>query len=532
VRRQIILFELIILVFITVMIGVMVVTFRLTDDFVSRIDGVHERFEVIAELDGHANNFAEQIAEVLLLGSEQMSEFEGAREEMEQGFADLVSATRAEAAILDDIGEVRDQVVAVEQVAALRELYNAINGAADRVFRLREAGRLDEAIELFRRDVEYRLASDFETMIETALQGEREEVAREREDVRAARGRLIAIAGGLALAVVLAGGVLGFALYRSIVHPVQALAGGAAALAKEQLDHRIPVVGAREFAALSRSFNDMAKALEDQRVRLRASNDRLEQEVDQRTRELQSANRRLSELDLRRAQFLADVSHELRTPLTIIRGEADFARRGKASGDECLETLGRIGLQAADMTRQLEALLAFARWDIDETAREGEVVDVEALLEAAAHEGNVLAEPHEIAVNLVRPAPRASVRGSTAQLKQALIIGIDNAVKYSDAEGVVLLSAVEDCDAVFIDILDEGIGVDAEEREQVFDRFYRGQISKERAIHGLGIGLSIAKSIVERHGGSISLAARTPRGSVLSIRLPIWKERADANPPG
>lgn len=530
VRRQITLFEGTALAFFAAMLGVMLVTFRLTDGFVARIDGVHERFEVIAELDGHANNFAEQIAEVLLLGQEQMEEFELAREEMEQAFGELVRATRAEASTLDDISEVRDQVGALEEVANMRNLYNAINGAAERVFRLREEGRLDEAISLFRREVEYRLASDFEEMIESALQGERQEVARERDSVREARERLTAVAGAIALAVIAAGGVIGFALYRSIVHPLQALARGAEALAADQLDHRIPVLGTQEFAALSRSFNDMASAIQDQRARLRASNDRLEQEVEQRTRELIQANRRLSELDLRRSQFLADVSHELRTPLTIIRGEADFARRGRTTASECLATLERIGTQASDMTRQLEELLAFARTDAD-TSMESERFELDAFLDQLEQEGNVLGQPHDVAVRLQRPPPQLFFEGNAAQLKQALMIGIDNAVKYSDPDSEVVISAAREGAEIVLRILDAGVGVAEEEREHIFDRFYRGSVSSRRAVRGLGIGLSIAKSIVDGHGGSIALTGREPRGSVLTVRLPA-REVADAHPVG
>ena len=366
VRWRIIAFEIVTLLFVALMIGVMALALNLADDFVRRVDGVHRRFEVIAELDGNANNYAEQLAEVLLLGAEQMPEFQQARREMTNAFERLREVTRAEVATLDGLDEVRRELSDVEITGRMVELYRAIDGAAEKVFALQRQGKQAEAVELFRRDVEYRLSNDFESLLESALNDERGEVARELSEVRERQGRLLIWSTAIALLALFCGAALGFGLHRAIVRPLQALASGSSVLAGGALGHRIETKGSDEFADLSRAFNEMASALEAQRSGLIAAQDHLHSEVAARTRELRGANERLRDVDIRRAKFLADVSHELRTPLTILRGEADVALRGP---DEPAAISGgaarRSAARRSSSAQLLDELLAFARSDAE-----------------------------------------------------------------------------------------------------------------------------------------------------------------------
>jgi two-component system OmpR family sensor kinase len=526
VRWRILLFELVILAFIGLMVAVILFGLRLTDDFVTRIDGVHRRFEVIAELEAQANNYAEQIAEVLLLGPEQKPDFDAARAEMDTAFERLTEVTRAEVSTLDGLAEIQRELSDVEDATRMAELYSAIDRAAQRVFSLQAAGRQDEAVDIFRRDVEYRLSNDFEELIEAALQDERNEVAAERAEVRAQQELAFAGAGALSLIALLASAVLGVSLHRSIARPMRALAAGADAIAAGRFDHRIPEHGRDELAAVSRSFNAMAQAVEEQRAGLVSAQARLETEVASRTRELQAANGRLRDLDGRRAQFLADVSHELRTPLTILRGEADLALRGPPHPDHCREALARIQGQAIEMGRLLDDLIAFARSDADDQGFEPEVLAVAEIVAAAVQEGEVLAEPREIQIETTWDDRGALVRADPRRLRQAVLIGIDNAVKYSPPGSRILLATAVDGNAVTITIADEGEGIAPEDRPHVFDRFYRGGAGGRRGGDGLGIGLAIAKSIVDRHGGRADLDNRPEGGAILGITLPTVTERS------
>ena len=302
------------------------------------------------------------------------------------------------------------------------------------------------------------------------------------------------------------------------------LAAGADAIAAGRFDHRIPERGRDELAAVARSFNAMAEAVEEQRAGLVSARARLESEVASRTRELQAANERLRDLDGRRAQFLADVSHELRTPLTILRGEADFALRGKAPPELCREALARIQGQAIEMGRLLDDLIAFARSDADDQGFEPVTVAAAEIVAAAAQEGEVLAEPREIHIETAFGDRGAIISADPRRLRQAVLIGIDNAVKYSPPGSRILLETARDGETVTITIADEGEGIAPEDRPHVFDRFYRGGAGGRRGGDGLGIGLAIAKSIVERHGGQASIDNGPAHGAVLRIRLPLAAE--------
>jgi len=530
VRRRILLFQLVTIGFVAVVVGVMLMTLRLTGDFVRRIDGVHSRFEAISDLDSLGNNYAEQLAEVLLLGPEQMPDFRLAQQEIEAGFRRLAEVTRKEFATLGGLGEVQQELPEVEFTARLHEFYRAIDRAAVQVFEAQGAGQQDRAVDIFRRRIEYRLSNDFETMLENARLEERGEVAEELKRVQGAQHALLIVAGGFSVLVVAAGIGSGLALRRSIVQPVRQLTAGAEAIAQGRLDHRIQTVRRDEFQLLSDSFNKMAEAIGEQRGRLMSAQARLESEVEQRTHELREANEQLRALDSRRSQFLADAGHELRTPLTILRGEAEVALRGRPRLAAYREALTRIGAYAADMARLLEDLQAFTRAQAEDVSFTFETVGPDAVVAAAIRESAILASPKQMAIRLVETAPDCLVRADPQRLKQALLIGIDNAIKYADPGGTIAVGIRGEEDSVSVSISDQGCGVDPEELPFVFDRYYRGRNNASRAAKGLGVGLSIAKTIVERHGGSIALEAAEPQGAVLRIRLPVVERIIDAHP--
>jgi signal transduction histidine kinase len=140
---------------------------------------------------------------------------------------------------------------------------------------------------------------------------------------------------------------------------------------------------------------------------------------------------------------------------------------------------------------------------------------------AAAQEAQTLAAPREVTVRLQLGDQGRHLDADFRRLKQALIIGLDNAIKHSPpGTGVTIATAMEGPHAK-VSILDEGAGLDEADLPRVFERFYRGQDEEDTLVSGLGIGLAIAKDIVERHGGSISLSNRPEGGAALAILLPV-----------
>src|SRR5262249_36230257 len=161
--------------------------------------------------------------------------------------------------------------------------------------------------------------------IAEAVVGERDEVARAEADADLRSLRLMV--GTLSVSAVLMILTLGAGIVfaRSLSRPMAALADGALAIGRGELDHRIGFERANGLGLISRRFNQMAAELSRQRDDLLAARNDLEMQVEQRTQEPADTNRRLTQLDALRARFLTDASHELRTPLTVLRGEAEVA---------------------------------------------------------------------------------------------------------------------------------------------------------------------------------------------------------------
>lgn len=531
VRGRILLFQILILALVGLISGLTFATLHLTEEFVRRIDSVHGRFEALAELDGQANNYTEQLAEVLLLGPEQMPDFQSARRELASGLHKLEGATRAELGALEYLSERREEEEPeLKFVGRIKALFEAIDRAAQRLFSQRAKGDPAGVVNTFRNDVELRLENDFEAMIEVALHEERKEVGEELGRVRGAQWNLLLATGGSSVLLMLGSLGFGLVLRRSIAEPVRALDMGAKAIAAGKLDHRIPATGRDEFASLSRSFNSMAEALEIERAALISVQGRLEAEVQLRTSELRKANVRLRDLNSRRTQFFAEASHELRTPLTILRGEADVALGSQPRIRPYREALSRIRSYADDMARTLGDLLAFARSEAEDFSFSLRIIDGGAVVEAAVQEASVLAGPSQISVVLSLNADHCLIRGDVQRLKQALLIGLDNAIKYSKPLQTIAVEMTEHDGMLEIVIRDNGPGIGADHLPFVFERYYRGDAEDRLGADGLGVGLAIAKEIIDRHNGTIGLEGIEPSGTLLRIRLPLVEPADDANP--
>jgi two-component system, OmpR family, sensor kinase len=526
VRWRIILLAGVALAFIASMIGIMAFGLHTASALVQRIDGVHHRFEALANLDSRSNDYADEAVKALRLEPEQMNAFLATRTAMESALDRLTTATRAKVLTLRGLHEVQQELADVESTSRMTELFRSIDQAADRVLELQRGGNERQALEVFRREVEHRLSYDFERLVANSLQDERDDVAAELHAVRQRFDTLLLAAIALSIVALACAAALGLVLNRAIVRPVRVLSTGAREIAEGRLDHRIVVRGNDEFASLSRTFNDMAAAIEEQRMRLVRAQQRLGSEVEARTRELREANERLRDLDDRRAQFLADVSHELRTPLTVLRGEADVALRA-GSASEQLEALRRIQGQAAELGRLLEDLLAFARSEADDQAFESVRARACDIVTAAVREGEVLAAAHDVSILADYRDGGVRIEADLRRLKQALVIGLDNAVKHSPAGGQIRVATAALDRCVTISIADEGDGVPETDRPHVFQRFFRGRAETARPGGGIGIGLSIAKEIVERHEGTIALDNRPGGGAVLSISIPLAASEAE-----
>jgi signal transduction histidine kinase len=232
-------------------------------------------------------------------------------------------------------------------------------------------------------------------------------------------------------------------------------------------------------------------------------------------------------------EFVASVSHELRTPLTSIRGYVDILLERDDLPAEQRAQLEVVARNGERLSRLVADLLHTARVDegpleVVRTRQDlGEIVraSVEAAAPAARAAG----------VELRLDAPSTLVTLVDGQrIAQAVDNLVSNAIKYTPRGGQVEVRLAMDGARIEICVADSGIGIQAADRDRLFTRFFRAEHAEEQSVQGLGLGLGIAKSIVESHGGRIDIESEVGRGSVFRIRLPAGSERGpgikDADP--
>jgi signal transduction histidine kinase len=250
-----------------------------------------------------------------------------------------------------------------------------------------------------------------------------------------------------------------------------------------------------------------------------------EQGRDELTELGRTFNHMLSSLDdayRRQQRFVADVSHELRTPLTALQGDLELLVRGQLPPDEAKATLAEAQQETRRLARLIDDLLVLARADSGPQPFIGRPVPLDEVVMEVFRELRGQAGPRLRVVDL----DAALVQGERDRLKQLVLILADNALSYTSAPGDVRISLRRESTETILTVEDEGIGVSAETAAHAFDRFYRGEEAQRLDPAGTGLGLSIAKWIVERHGGTIALHQRTPRGTIVAVRLPALAERA------
>jgi heavy metal sensor kinase len=218
-------------------------------------------------------------------------------------------------------------------------------------------------------------------------------------------------------------------------------------------------------------------------------------------------------------QFSADASHELQTPLTILKGEMEVALRLQRSPEEYQRVL-KSGLEEIDRINHLvEGLLLLARADAGVLRLDYQPVELNKLLQEICEQMKIVAEEHSINLHLSLREP-VSVRADREHLRRLLLNLVDNAIKYTPAGGKVTLSFHADNDWVSLMISDTGIGLSKNELQRIFSRFHRATETRSRNEKGVGLGLSIARSIVEAHGGRINVESTPGQGSTFTIQLP------------
>jgi two-component system sensor histidine kinase VicK len=243
--------------------------------------------------------------------------------------------------------------------------------------------------------------------------------------------------------------------------------------------------------------------------------------------EQQALAKKLAEVSQAKTDFIADVSHELRTPLTVLRGNAEV---GLLEHD-CAhaEILEEIVEESARMTRMVEDLLFLARSDSAVVPLDLEPVPAATFLAEVAGRAEVLARERGAELKAELLLGEEELRIDQARIEQAVLILVDNAAKYGPPEGRISLSSKTDSSELCVAVADEGPGIPEDELSHIFERFYRVDKTRARKQRGTGLGLPIAKTIVEAHGGRIRAESRVSEGTRMSLYLPLHTESRPAS---
>jgi signal transduction histidine kinase len=294
--------------------------------------------------------------------------------------------------------------------------------------------------------------------------------------------------------------LFGVYLARSTARPIRGVATAATRLAGGDLSVRLPEKGPGEVGALTAAFNRMAENLEHGR------------------RELESQNEKLRESERRKSELVRIVSHELRTPLASILGFTALLLKRDIGPEDTRRYLEIIDSEGRRLSGLLNDFLDAERLDEGHLHLTPELIDMASVVSDQVRLFEGQSQKHKLDLEVSEtPLP---VHGDPNRLAQVIGNLLSNAIKYSPEGGTVEVVAKRDNGHVKVSVRDEGLGIPEDLQERVFAKFFRGDASAS-GIPGSGLGLTIARSVVEAHGGQMSFESARGEGSVFSVELPI-----------
>ncbi len=271
--------------------------------------------------------------------------------------------------------------------------------------------------------------------------------------------------------------------------PIHRLAYTAREIEATDLHRRVPVPRARdEVRELATIFNQMVERLEHSFAQQR--------------------------------RFVADASHELRTPVAVIRSMTDVALSQPSEVEEYVAVLQEVNAEAERLSQLINSLLTFARADESQVHFDEDEVRLDLLAADVVESMKPLAEERQLTL-CAGILQEATIIGDAARLIQVIMSLVDNAIAYTNPGGRITLSVQTYKEQACLSVSDTGIGITPQDKEHIFERFYRADPARSRAAGGSGLGLAIADWIIRAHHGSIAVESQPGKGSTFTVNLPL-----------
>jgi signal transduction histidine kinase len=220
-------------------------------------------------------------------------------------------------------------------------------------------------------------------------------------------------------------------------------------------------------------------------------------------------------------QFTADASHELRTPVTLIRTAAELSLREPQTEAQYRDSLQDILEEAERVSVLIEDLMVLARGDAGSEVVKSDLVDLSLIVDGVVRQGRVLARTKQLELLAEIPNQHIVVSGDATKLSRLFLILVDNAVKYCLPGGTVKVRVDLLDGTPVVVVQDSGIGISSDDLPHIFERFYRADKVRSREEDGFGLGLAIAKWIVDVHRATIRVESKQGVGSTFTVSFPI-----------
>lgn len=280
---------------------------------------------------------------------------------------------------------------------------------------------------------------------------------------------------------------IGFIVIRQIIGELSSLTKTIKAISSKNLNERIKHIHSDdEIGQLATSFNELLDRLESSFVRER--------------------------------QFIGDVAHELKTPIATMKSSIEVALTKKRNVDEYQQTLKDMLLDIDNLTSTLMDVLDLAWTEAHADKKFTKKVNISDLLEELVEIASNMTGEKNLEVHF-EIEPNITIFGEREKLARAFLNLIDNAIKYNKKKGTVAISLKTHDDHAVLQVKDSGVGIPKKDLQNIFDRFYRSDNVTKTA--GSGLGLAIVKSIIQIHGGKITVTSNLQRGTAFTVILPL-----------